>query len=325
VIGIFKQKNPGNNLILLVYALVLKFGYLLNAAPPLRQYEDHYLYTLLLRFLDPLHLPFVVFGMISFALLYTQAILLNRICIDQKMFGKPTYLPGMSYILLTSLFAEWNHFSSALLINTLLVLAFSRMVNIYNTSKPLGAIFNIGVLFGLISLLYQPAIIFILMIPFTLFVMRPFRIREWMTGFIGITTPYYFLALEPLLTNKWTWKHLMPSVTMDIPNMPSSIFVTLSILILVAPFVIGGYFVQANMNKMLIQIRKGWSLLLLLLIISLFMILVSGGNNYVNWIFCIISLSVFHAAAYFYPLNKKLPLAIHWLTFFYAMYIGYGL
>jgi hypothetical protein len=244
VVGIFRQKNPGNNLLLLIYGLILKFGILLRPSQPLKQEGDHYLYTLLLRSLEPLHIPSFIYGLTAFLLLLIQATLLNRISISQKMLPKPNYLPGMSYMLLTSLFVEWNHFSAPLLVNTLIIVMFYRMVNLYNTNKPLSAIFNIGLLTGIVTLLYKPAFVFVLMIPFTLFIMRPFRIREWLIGFLGITTPYYFLALAPLVTNNWNWKHLLPDITLDFPAMPSSIFITVSIILIVVPFIIGGSFVS---------------------------------------------------------------------------------
>jgi hypothetical protein len=323
VVGVFRQKNPGNNLLLLAYGLVLKFGIFLKSPGALKLEEDHYLYRLLLRLLEWLHLPAVVYALLAFLLLFTQATILNKICIDQKMMAKPNYLPGMAYMLLSSLFVEWNHFSAPLLVNTLLILIFYRMVNLYNSNKSLSEIFNIGLLMGLVTLLYQPAIVFVLMIPLTLFIMRPFRIREWLTGLLGLTTPYYFLALEPLFTNKWNWKHLLPSISFDFPAMPSSVFITISIVLLVMPFIVGGFYVQANLNKMLIQIRKSWSLLLLFLIISLLIILVNGGVNYVNWSFGLMSLAAFHGATYYYPQKRLFPVILHWVTFLYAMYIVY--
>lgn len=325
MVGIFRQKNPGNNLLLLVYGLVLKFGILLRPSAPLRQNEDHYLYNLLLRLLDPLHLPNFFYGITAFLLIFVQTMLINRICTDQKMLPKPNYLPGMAYMLLSSLFVEWNHFSAPLLINTFLILMFYRMINLYNTSKPLGGIYNVGVMMGIVTLLYQPAIVYVLMLPFTLYIMRPFRIREWLTGFLGLTTPYYFLALEPLFTNHWNWSYLLPSIHFDFPAMPSSIFITVSIILLVIPFISGGYFVQTNLNKMLIQIRKGWSLLLLFLIMSVFIILVNGGVNYVNWVFGLLPLTAFHAATYYYPNKRLFTLILHWIIFGYAIYLGYWL
>ncbi len=323
MVGIFRQKNPGNNLLLLVYGLVLKFGILLRPLPPLRQEEDHYLYNLILRLLDPLHLPAFFYGIVAFLLIFVQTMLINRICTDQKMLPKPNYLPGMAYMLLSSLFIEWNHFSAPLIINTFLILMFYRMINLYNTNHPLSSIFNMGALMGIVTLLYQPAIFYVLMIPLALFIMRPFRVREWLTGFLGLTAPYYFLALEPLFTNRWNWNYLVPSVHIDFPAMPSSIFVTLSIILLILPFIAGGYFVQMNLNKMLIQIRKGWSLLLLFLIISMFIILVNGGVNYVNWMFGLMPLAAFHAATYYYPKNKVIPVVLHWVTFLYVIYLVY--
>jgi len=101
------------------------------------------------------------------------------------------------------------------------------------------------------------------------------------------------------------------------------LFITVSIILLVIPFISGGYFVQTNLNKMLIQIRKGWSLLLLFLIMSMFIILVNGGVNYVNWMFGLMPLAAFHAATYFYPNKSIFPVVLHWLIFAYAMYLGY--
>ena len=325
MVGIFRQKNPGNNLLLLVYGLILKFGILLRPSSPLRQQEDHYLYNLLLRLLDPLNLPAFFYGITAFLLIYIQSSFINRISIELKMLPKPNYLPGMAYMLISSLFIEWNHFSAPLLINTVLIFIFYRTVILYNTNRPLAGIFNIGVMMGVVTLLYQPAVVYVLMIPLTLYIMRPFRVREWLTGFLGLTTPYYFIALEPLFTNKWNWNYLVPDIRFDFPAMPSSIYITISIIMLVLPFITGGYFVQSNLNKMLIQIRKAWSLLLLFLIMSIFIILVNGGINYVNWMFGLMPLALFHAATYYYPDRRIFPLVLHWIIFGYAIYLCYWL
>ncbi len=291
----------------------------------MQQEQDHYLYRLLLRLLDPLHIPDFIYGIMAFLLLFTQAILINRICIRQKLLPRPNFLPGMAFLLISTFFMEWNHFSAPLLVNTLLVLIFHRMANFYNAYHPASAIFNTGLLMGLVSLLYQPAVVYILLIPIALFIMRPFRIREWVIGILGITTPYYFLALEPIITGRWNWKYLLPSIAVDFPAMPDSILATASVALLVIPFIIGGYYVQVNLNKMLIQIRKSWSLLLLFLIISTAIILISGGFGYVNWMFGLMPLAIFHAAMYFYPVKKTLPLILHWIGFAYAVYLVYGL
>ena len=323
MIGIFKQKNPGNTLLLLIYALVLKFPSFLYPSGPLLQSGDHYLYKQLVSLLQALHLPNILYTLLAFILVFGQALLFNRICNAQKMIAKPSYLPAMAFILVTSLFFEWNQFSAPLLINGFLIWIFYRVMVLYTVPKAGNVIFNIGLLLGIITMLYSPAIVFILFVLFTLFIMRPLRIQEWVIALLGVTTPYYFLALILYFTNQWSWEHLVPSISFNIPRMPTSVFTTISIALLVIPFIVGGVFVQNNLNKMLIQVRKGWSLLLILLMISLSVTLVDKDTTYVNWILCVVPISAFHAAAYFYPLNRTFLLVLHWITFAYALYVNY--
>ena len=325
MIGFFKQKNSVNNLFLLVYALVLKFNGFLHPAGPLTQTEDHFLYTWLVNILSPLNLSPVVYMLAAFILLYTQAILFNRICNAQKIFAKPNFLPGMSYLLITSLFVEWNVFSAPLLVNSCLVWLFYRFIILSGAQKPGSAIFNIGFIMGIITLLYEPALIFILLTWIAIFMMRPFHFREWLINVLGITTPYYFLAIILYLSNQWDWAKLQPHISFGLPAIPSSIFVTISLILLVLPFIIGGFLVQANLSKMFIQVRKSWSLLLLFVIVATLIILVDGGNNYVNWMLCVVPIAAFHAAAYYFPANKVFPLVMHWIVFLYAIYLNYWL
>jgi hypothetical protein len=323
VTGLFKQKNSGNILVLLIYGLVLKFGMLLHPMAPLRQPDDHFLYIWLLDFLAPLHLPSIIYTLIAFLLLYSQAVMFNRICNDQKMMAKTNYLAGMAYMLITTLFIEWNHFSAPLLINSLLIWIFHRVSILYNSNKPGAAIFNVGLIMGIVTLMYQPAIVFSIFLLVSLFIMRPLRVREWLIGILGITTPYYFMAIVLYLSGQWEWKKLQPNISFNLPVMPSSITVTISITLLILPFIIGGFFVQNNLTKMLIQVRKSWSLLLVFLIVSMLIIMANGGNNYVNWLLCAVPLTAFHAAAYFYPSGRIFPLVLHWIIFGWAIYIGY--
>jgi hypothetical protein len=197
------------------------------------------------------------------------------------------------------------------------------MMLLYNVPKAGNVIFNIGLLLGIATLIYHPAIVFMVLIIFALFIMRPFRIQEWVISLLGITTPYYFLALALYFTDQWHWKNILPAISFALPGMPTSVFTTISIALLVIPFVVGGYFVQNNLNKMLIQVRKGWSLLLICLIISLSVILINGSNSYVNWILCAVPITAFHSAAYFYPADRNFPLILHWVTFAYAIYLNY--
>jgi hypothetical protein len=324
VIGIFKQKNPGNALLLLVYALVLKFSIFLHPTAPILHPEDNYLYRLILKALDSVfHQATICYSILTFLILFSQATLFNRICNHHKLLPRANFLPGMSYILITSLLQDWNHFSAPLLINSIMIWIWYRMVDLYNTHRPGASIFNIGVWTGVVSLLYIPAMAFILLVLFALLTMRPFRIREWLVGLFGFTSPYYFLFLVLYLSGNWNLKNVLPHIVFTLPAMPTSIWITLGIFFLIVPFIIGGYYVQNNLSKVLIHIRKSWSLLLLFLMVAVVIILINRANSYENWIVTAVPFAAFHAAAYYYPARKAGPLILHWLIVAYIILINY--
>ena len=324
MIGIFRQKNPGNALVLLIYALVLKFSIFVRPVVPVLHKEDNYLYRLILNALDAVfHNAPVFFAIFTFILLFTQATLFNRICNHQKLLPKTTFLPAMSYIIVTSLLPDWDRFSAPLLINSIMIWIWYKMMALYNSNRPDAAIFNIGVLTGIVTLLYVPALFFLLLVFFALITMRPFRIREWLMGVLGFTFPYYFLFIVLYISGNWNWRSMVPSITVTLPGIPHSIWTTVGIVLLVVPFMIGGFFVQANLNKMLIQVRKSWSLSLLFLMVAVFVILINRADSYENWIVIAMPFAIFHAAAYYYATDKRLPLILHWLSFAFIVWVNY--
>jgi Family of unknown function (DUF6427) len=325
VVGLFKRKNPGNAFLLLIYALIIKFPLFLHPRVPVPSTSDRYLYSKVLNFL----LSFagssgILFSVLSFFILLIQASLFNRISNHHKLFPKPNYLPGMSYLLVTSLIPAWSYFSAPLLVNLLMLWAWYRMLNLYNVNQPGAAIFNIGILVGFCTMLYFPSIVFVVLMLMALVIMRPFRIREWIIGLIGVTTPYYFLFIILYLGGTWSWRMIFPAVHFRLPVLPSSIWITVSIALLVLPFILGGFFVQNNLNKMLIQVRKSWSLLLLFLMIGATIIFMDDDSGYTNWMLTALPFAGFHASAYYFPNQRIFASVLHWLVLGFVIVLAYG-
>lgn len=325
MIAIFRLKNPGNAFILLLYGLIIKFPMFLHPATPQSDPGEAYVYREIISFLNPLtrNAP-LVFSIFAFLLFFAQATLLNRIVNTLKLFPRPHYLTGMAYLLLSSMMTDWSVFSAPLLLNLLLIWIWYLLVKLSHSNNPKSAIFNIAVLTGILPLIYAPALVYVLLLLFALLVIRPPRVTEVLVAVIGVITPYYFFSVILYLTNQWTVAKLLPSFTFYLPKMPSSLWISGAILLLLVPFLMGGYFIQDNLNKMLIQIRKSWSLLLLLLVISVLVILVTPGRDYMPWLMIIVPLAVFHAATYYFLQARWLGLLIHWASFAFVIMLNYG-
>ncbi len=315
MIGIFKQKNPANIFLLLVFGVLIKLPIFLHPHVPELRASDGIFFKVILQFLEPAgrSAP-VIYPVLAFSLIFLQAIMLTRFINNRRMMSRVTFFPGMAYMLITSLLPEWNYFSGPLIVNIILLFVLSGLFKIYNQPGAKGDIFNIGLALGIASFLFFPAITFLIWILLALVVMRPFKLNEWILCIVGIITPFYFYAIYLFITDQWSWQHLWPYFTVSLPTIRLSVWLAGSAILLIAPFLLGGYYVQFHLRKMLIQVRKGWSLLLLYLLGAVFIPFVNNSDTFENWVMAAIPFAAFHAGTYVYSTIQKLPSILFWVT-----------
>lgn len=203
---------------------------------------------------------------------------------------------------------------TAPLIETILLLVLSGLFNTYNHKSAKGAIFNINFGLGIASFLFFPSLTFIIWILLALMVMRPLRINELLLCLLGITAPFYFMQCTCLLPTSGVGKiygHSLLFIFPDCSNLP---WLAGSVFLLTVPFLMGGYYVQDNLRKMLIQARKGWSLLLLYLLGALLVPFVNNSATFENWVMAAIPFAAFHACTYLYSNLRIIPNLIFWLS-----------
>ena len=325
MIGIFKQKNPANLLFLLLTGILIKLPMFTSPHAAVLRSSDGLLYTAIVKFLNPAAVSFSHFySFLTFALLFFQAVVLNRFINTQRMMTKATYLPGMAYLVITSLFPEWNYFSAPLLINTILLFILSALFSIYNQPNARGKIFNIGLALGIAGFLLISSLTFVVWILLALAVMRPFRLNEWLICLLGITTPFYFYAIYTVIDGQWSWQEFIPNITLGVPSLKQSAWLAGSLFLIMLPFLLGGYYVQENLRRMLINVRKGWSLMLLYLLAALLLPFVNTSSTFENWIMAMIPMAAFHACTYFYSNWGIFTRILFWATIGFILAYQYS-
>lgn len=310
--GIFKANNPSNNFLLFVYGLLLKLPMFLHPSIPVARQPDGFFFRLFLKWLQPLSLSFpVIYPLITFVLIFTQAITLNKVVSGQRLLHKPNYLTGMSYLLITSLFSEWYALSAPLIINSLLIWVLSELCKLHNNPNPKTILFNIGIVTGLATFFYFPSIAFVLLIIVGLVITRPFKLQEWLMVLLGILTPYYFMFSWLYLSNRLR-EYRLPGVGITIPSLNGNIWAYLAIVCVLILLIMGSYFIQNNIRRQLVQTRKSWGLVFLYLLVSLLVPFLNETDNFDYWILAAIPVSIIASSAFFYPERKWFSLVMHW-------------
>jgi hypothetical protein len=326
VVGVFKQKNPANILLLLVFGILIKLPIFLSPHIPVSRPSDGVLFDAILKFLQPTGNSFPrLYSFLAFGFLFLQAMVLTRFINSQRMMTRTNYLPGMAYLLITSLLPEWNYFSAPLLINSILLFVLSWLFGIYNQPNAKGAIFNIGLALGIAGFLFVSSLTFVIWVFLAMAVMRPFRLNEWLIGILGITTPFYFYAIYIFIKQKWSWEAFLPKISIGVPSLEQTAWLAVSVFLLMVPFLVGGYYVQDNLRRMLINVRKGWSLLLLYLLTALLLPFVNTSDTFENWVMAMVPMAAFHGCTYLYSTWRPFPHILFWITAaFIIAYQYYG-
>jgi hypothetical protein len=241
------------------------------------------------------------------------------------MTTRQTFLPAMAYLIITSLFPEWNYLSAPLVASFFIVWSFIKLFKLYSANAANGVIFNIGLLLGLSSLIYFPSITYVLCIFLGLMILRPFRFNEAMLVVLGIIAPYYFYAVYLFLNDALQINQILPKFDFNILPLSTSIWAAIAVALMGIPFIIGGYYIQTQLRKVLIQVRKNWSILLLYLVLSLVIPLTNGTSSFQNWVIAAAPFAAFHSCAYLYPQKAAFPIILFFMTLVFIFFQQYGL
>lgn len=323
MIAIFKQKSPGNIAILLIFGWLLKMPLFLYPKNIVPAPTDGKLYRWLISLLPPNHA--MLSSTIAFVLLYLQALMINYLVNEYKMMPRGNYLPAMASLLITSLLPEWNFLSSPMLANTFIIWMFIHLFRLYSATNAKAQVYNIGLIAGIASYIYFPSAAIVVCILLGLLILKPFRLNEIFLFIAGGITPYYFHIVYLFLTDQLHVANFFPGMSVKVPSVKSSIWLATAVLLLTIPFLLGGYYVQTHLRKMLIQVRKNWSILLLYLLFAFFIPFIDSKQSFQTWILITAPFAAFHACAYFYPVKRWLPLLLFFITIGFILYQQYAL
>jgi len=212
------------------------------------------------------NLPLAIQVIIFHALLVTQALRLNMVMQDLRMFSSVNYVPAMTYVLLSGLLMESNTITETLVSNSLTLWIFIKLSRLYNNPEPKTLLFNIGIIAGISILLFHPTAILIVVVLFALAVVRPFRIAEWLVLLLGVLLPYYFLLVFLYLNNQFALVGAyLPNISFGSPLHGLDKLYLINLGFILFATLVGLYQLQSHVGRLVIQIRKNWGVMMVLL------------------------------------------------------------
>lgn len=321
--GIFRANNPLNASILFVYGFLLKLPFLLGHQTVQLEKSDGFLFRDLIRLLTPAFESWPpLVSVITYLLLFIQAITVNYYVNSGKMVSKPNYLAGMSYLLITSFFPFWNKLSAGLMVNTFLIWILGKLIVLGSTQSVKGSLFNLGLAVGVCSFLYLPSVSILLLILLSLIITRPPKIAEWAMVFLGFVAVWYFFAAFLFLTNR-LYEFYIEGLRFDLPDIEPDPLIYLRIGLIFFVFLLGAWFIQVEAAKQTIQVRKRWSIMLTAVPVMLLTPFLGFNETLSNWIVALLFMAPFIGFGFYSIESKWIRMVLHWLMVGVIIYFQY--
>lgn len=258
---------------------------------------------------------------IYFVLIFSQALQLNFLLGNGKMFTKNGFTTAFAYLLLSATVKEFSTINAALFINSILIWIFAKIINLYNHPQPKTILFNIGLLISICIALYPPSIVMVLFMIFGYTIMRPFRITELLVLVLGLASVFYIVVSIFFLQNNLPLaKQFLPNISISFP-LPSKVehhfWLNLGSIFLL--FIVGFFAFLPNSNRMVIQSRKNWGVMLLLFVILCFFSFIFNYKTPYCLLLLIVPIAAF--ASNFFLYTKKLFFVYVVLMFVFSVII----
>lgn len=160
-----------------------------------------FLYTLIYQALAKTPVLYKIAGLFF---LIVQSYILIRLNFKYIFIDSKTYLPSVLFLIYSSSLLQYQQLHPALLANFFLLFALNRAFVYEKKRNCLKRYYEAGWYLGMGALFYTPTIYFLSLVWITLFVLRSFNWREWISSVIGFITPIVFYASILFLTDNFS-------------------------------------------------------------------------------------------------------------------------
>lgn len=234
-------------------------------------------------------------SLFSIFLVFIQAIAINRIVIRNRISTEQSLVPGLVYILFSSMFIEYSILSPVLVSTTFIIIALSNLFQIYGKKATTTHTFNVGFMISMASLFYYPSILFLIIGILGFIMLRSIMLKGLLQILIGALFPYYIVfayafyyndltMFNSLYTDKFYWFNGFSSV-FEAP------YYLYGIAILLTVFSLFNY--TNNIKAKSIQTQEKIDLLYLFLLLFLIAAFIVNNYSMVYLQFIFVPLSIF--------------------------------
>ncbi len=200
MIRFFKSTQTANLLIIPIILLIFWARTMFKANPVLDA-SDLPIWNLIVSFL--MYFPSWLNFIILFTIVTSQVLYLNFMLNRHEVLYKNSFLPALIFTLFISSTPQLMQFHPVIIVNFIVIFILDRIFYLYKSNSNFSRLFDCGLLAGISALIYFPCIILLPMMLATLWVLRPFRLKEWLIVIAVFLLPFFYASIY------YFWNHTL--------------------------------------------------------------------------------------------------------------------
>lgn len=215
--------------------------------------------ALLFNFFETLGTPGLWALIANIIFISVQAVLINYISSRHDILYKDTYMPGLMFVLLSSIFPEQTELTPQLVSNFFVMLLLLRLCYLYESSNPLLLMLDAGFYLGVGLLFNYDLIIFLPFILISVIIFTSFNLRYLIVSLLGIALPIYLTTGIFYLTDHLDelMGYVKQSFEKDILRAAIARYDYLLIFVMIIPIsVVSGFNLQQNFFRNKVKTRR---------------------------------------------------------------------
>ena len=306
MIRFFKSTQPATLLIIPIILLIL-WARTMFKADPVIDASDLPIWNLIASFL--MHFPSWVNFIFLFTLVTSQVLYLNFMLNRHEVLYKNSFLPALIFTFFVSSTPLLMQFHPVIIVNLIIIFILDRIFYLYKSNSNFSRLFDCGLLAGISALIYFPCIILLPMMLATLWVLRPFRLKEWLLVITVFLLPFFYASIY------YFWNHALQDfwkiylhhfkISNPVIDINKSLPLTLLAIFSAAIFFLSSAKLIFNYRKNTIRTRSYQQVFFIYFLFGFGWLLFSNRIELIQFTFMIIPMVIF-CSYYFLSAKKRI-------------------
>lgn len=233
---------------------------------------------------------------ISTSLLLIISIYLNVYLKDAKIIDRLGYLPTLFFMLVSACFSSFLYISNELIALLFFSISLMRLIQSLLIEETDVRIFDASFFMSVASLFYKPLMPCILIVFLSVIILKSVQIKALLFIVIGIIIPYFLLGVYLFMYDRLGLylQQLVPDFFHKTQLFSPKDFLQIVKIIFVGICTLLGFVkIQAVLSKSTVNIRKYYSLLLIVSLVYIPMFLINKQLSTIHFIFLILPVSYY--------------------------------